>query len=137
LALLNCRKAFSAALEHALLVTKIAWAFGWTSQIVVGPDVSDDCPASMDKSIYLERYLRDARGVGERRGSMTTELFVECNLADRGTTYRTTRLTLSILGVSAFVVGLGGTILTVGFRFCHGRQQFERLLIREQPMMGK
>ncbi len=110
LALLSCKKAFQAALEHALLITKIVWAMGWAEKVAVDQYQSGDCPAQKDESLYVERYLQDARGKDEDRGKIDTEKFIRNNLRKTDSTYYATRITLILMGTAAAVVGLGGMI---------------------------
>jgi len=101
LAVLSCTKAFRAALEHALLLTKILWAMGLTDAVSVQRTLLGSCPAAEDRTLFPPRYLADARCFE------TTDRFVEHNLRKRDTTLHATRQTLFIMGGAAVVMGLG------------------------------
>ncbi len=89
LAVRSCRQAYSAALEHALLVSKTGWAMGLAQSINISEAISQSgaCPAREDKSLYVPRYIKDAVDATD------TETFVRNQISKRGTTYFATKWT--------------------------------------------
>lgn len=97
----SCRQAYSAALEHALLMSKIAWAAGWAQPIYVIPEILQQplCPAAKDQSLFVPRYLEDAAAATD------TKTFVAEVLAKAGTTYFTAKWTLVVIGLASGILG--------------------------------
>lgn len=102
LAVISCRQSYGAALEHALLVSKTAWAMGWCSPIAVERQSPEDSavPAASDKSIYVPRYIEDATKAS------TTGEFVSRHTKKRFTTYFAAKWTLIAIGTISFALAV-------------------------------
>jgi hypothetical protein len=106
LAVMSCRQAYRSSVEHALLVSKAAWALGWCSPITVDQKCVkyQAAPMSADESLYVPRYIKDAKP------DLSTEEFVQQCIRRRGTTYFATKWTLFLIGGVAFVIAIGITV---------------------------
>ena len=113
LAMLSCKKSFSASIENALFVTKIVWASGLAEKVSVQQYKPDDCPAYLDESFYVPRYLNDAIGLESKRGNVKTKPFTEAVLAKKNTSYSATQDLFRLMGASAVFIGVFGIAIII------------------------
>jgi len=103
LSVLSCSQAYRAALEHALLVSKAAWAMGWCTVVQVPTGISDTskCPAPNDETLYVSRYIEDARNASD------TKDFTTKHMRKWKNTYFAAKWTLILLGAAGCLVAVG------------------------------
>ena len=107
LAVRSCQRAFTAVLESAFLMAKVAWAMGLTTKVAVDEKVirMSACPGRNDDTLYAPRWVEDSRA------HTTCEEFVKAHLANRKNTLFLTKLTIIVFGAGASALGMLG----VGF----------------------
>lgn len=102
----SCRHSFRASLEHALLVTKCAWAMGCADPVAVENMPRSRAPVPEDEMLYVKRYHEDAC----HQGVPTTEDFVRIRLDAPGTTYKMAVLTIIVFCIGAVSTSIFGLL---------------------------